>query len=110
LGRIWTEGGFTHALFQGRDGGSDVLLEQMQLNFSFRNKFIIVLPCGHQLDNNTFSKVYVFKCLTGYTDDGGYETKCVCFNNNKIKVNEELIIVILNCTLLHNQNDRWTVP
>jgi len=31
-------------------------------------------------------------------------------NNKKIKGNEELILVILNCTLLDNQNDRWTVP
>jgi hypothetical protein len=30
--------------------------------------------------------------------------------NNKINVNEELILVILNCTLLHGQNDGWTVP
>jgi hypothetical protein len=36
--------------------------------------------------------------------------KSVCFNNNKIKANEELIMVILNCILLHNQNDGWTVP
>ena len=27
-----------------------------------------------------------------------------------IKVNEELMLVILNCTLLHDQNDGWTVP
>jgi hypothetical protein len=37
--------------------------------------------------------------LTGYTDDDGYETKGVCFNTNKIKGNEELIRVILKCTL-----------
>jgi hypothetical protein len=33
-----------------------------------------------------------------------------CFNNNKIKGNEEPIMVISNCTLLHNQIDGWTVP
>ena len=52
--------------------GSEVLLEQEQLNFGFRNKFIIVLPCGLLVDNNTFSKMCVFKSLTGFTDDGGY--------------------------------------
>jgi len=50
---VWTEGGFTLALFQGWGVGSEVLLEQVQLNFSFRNKFII-LPCGLPVDNNTF--------------------------------------------------------
>ena len=62
-------------MFQGRGGGSDVLLEQVQLNFSFRNKLIIVLPCGLLVDNNTFSKMCVFKSLTSYTDDGGYENR-----------------------------------
>ena len=45
-GEVWTEGGFTLALFQERGRGSEVLLEQVELNFSFRNKFIIILPCG----------------------------------------------------------------
>ena len=53
-GEVWTEGGFTLALFQGRVAGSEVLLEQVQLNFSFRNKFIILLPCGRLVDNNKF--------------------------------------------------------
>jgi len=39
--------------------GSEVLLEQVQLNFNFQNKFIIVL-CGRLVDN-TFSKMCVFK-------------------------------------------------
>ena len=43
--------------------GSEVLLGQVQLNFSFRNKFT-VLPCGFLEGNNTFS-VCVFKSLTG---------------------------------------------
>ena len=34
-GEVWTEGGFTLALFQGCGAGSKVLLEQVQLNFSF---------------------------------------------------------------------------
>jgi hypothetical protein len=40
--------------------GYEVLLEQVHLNFSFRNKFVI-LPCGLLVDNNTFLKMYVFK-------------------------------------------------
>jgi hypothetical protein len=52
----------------------------------------------------------VFKSLTGYTDSDGYENRCAFFNNNKIKDNEELMLFILNCTFLHNQNDGWTVP
>ena len=40
----WNEGGFTLALFQGWGMGREELLEQVQLNFSFRNKFIILLP------------------------------------------------------------------
>ena len=52
-GGIWTEGGFILALFQEWDVGSEVLLEQVQHNFSFQNKFII-LPCGLLVDNNTF--------------------------------------------------------
>ena len=55
--------------------GSEVLLEQVQLNFSFRNKFMILFPCGLLVDNNTFSKMCLFKSLTGYTDYGGYVVK-----------------------------------
>jgi hypothetical protein len=39
-------GGFTLGWFQGWGVGSEVLLEQVQVNFRFRNKFIILLPCG----------------------------------------------------------------
>jgi hypothetical protein len=53
---------------------SEVLLEQVLLNFSFQNKFIN-LPCGRLVDNNTFSKMCVFQSLTGYTDYGGYVMK-----------------------------------
>ena len=53
--------------------GSEVLLEQVQLNFSFRNKFII-LPCGYLVDN-TFSKMCVFESLSSYIDYGGYVAK-----------------------------------
>jgi hypothetical protein len=31
-------------------------------------------------------------------------------NNNKSKGNAELFLIILNSTLLRNQNDGWTVP
>jgi hypothetical protein len=34
-GEVWTEGDYALALFQGWVVGSEVLLEQMQLNFSF---------------------------------------------------------------------------
>jgi hypothetical protein len=74
-GEVWTVGGFILALFQGWGVGSEVLLEQVQLNFSFQNKFIILLPCGFLVDNNTFSKMCVFESLTGYTDYGGYVVK-----------------------------------
>ena len=53
-GEVWTEGGFTLALFQGWGVVSEVLLEEVQLNFSFQNKFIILLPYGLLVDNNTF--------------------------------------------------------
>jgi len=43
--------------------GSEELLEQVQLNFSFRNKFIILLPCGLLEDNNTFKKCASLKVL-----------------------------------------------
>jgi hypothetical protein len=64
LGEVWTEGGFTLALFQGWGMWSEELLEQAHLNFSFLNKFITLLSCGHPVDNNTFSKICVFKSLS----------------------------------------------
>jgi hypothetical protein len=71
---------FTLALFQGWGMESEKLLEQVQLNFSFRNKFITLLPCGLVIENNAFSKMCVFKSLTGYTDYGGYENQnCIFF-------------------------------
>jgi hypothetical protein len=30
------------------------MVEQVQLNFSFPNKYVIVLACGLLVDNNTF--------------------------------------------------------
>ena len=66
---------------------------------------MILLPCGLLVENNTFFKMCVFKNLTGCTDCGGYENRNAHFSNNKIKGIEELMLVILNCTLLHDQND-----
>ena len=43
LGELWTGGGFTLALFQGWGVGSEVLLVQVRHDFSFRNKFLIVI-------------------------------------------------------------------
>jgi len=40
-----------------RGGVWGVLLERVQHDFSFRNKFIIILPCGLLVDSNTFSKI-----------------------------------------------------
>ena len=54
LVEVWTEGGFTLALFEGWGVGSELLWQQVQFNFSFRNKFIILLPCDLVVDNNTF--------------------------------------------------------
>ena len=99
-GEVWTEGGFTIALFQGSGLGNEVLLEQVQLNFSFLKKFIILLLCGLLVDNSTLLKMCIFKSLTDYTDcDGGYGNRNEQFCNNKIKVNEEFVLVILNCTV-----------
>jgi hypothetical protein len=62
-------------LFQGWDMGNEELLAQVQLNFIFWNKFIILHPFGLLVENNTFPKMYIFKSLTGYTDYGGYVMK-----------------------------------
>jgi hypothetical protein len=70
--------------------GVEVLLEQVQLNFSFRNKFIILLSCGHLVDNNTFSKMCVFKSISSYIDYGGYVVK----RNSaytRIRVNDHIV-------------------
>jgi CDP-diglyceride synthetase len=73
-GEVWTEGCFTFALFQGWGMGSEILLKQVQLNFSFQNK-LIIFPCGRLVDNNAFFKMCVFKSLAGCTDYGGYVVK-----------------------------------
>jgi hypothetical protein len=70
--------------------GSEELLEQVQINFSFRNKFIILHPCGLLVDNNTFSKICVLKVLTGYTDYGGYVMKRDS-SYTHIRVNDHIV-------------------
>jgi hypothetical protein len=40
----------------------------------------------------------------------GMKTEMCIFYSTKTKGNEELILIILNCNLLHDQNDGWTVP
>ena len=84
-GELWTEGGFTLTLFQGWGVGSEVLLEQVQLNF-------IILLCGLLVDHNTFSKMCIFKSLTGYTNYGGYVVKrdSACTH---IRVNDHTVAV-----------------
>jgi hypothetical protein len=77
--------------FRDGEGGVKYCWNRCSSNFSFPNMFIIVLLWGHQVDNNTFSKVCIFKSLTGYTYDGGYKTKNICLNNNKIKAVESLL-------------------
>jgi len=89
-GEVWTEGGFTLALFQGWGVGREVLLKWVQLNFSFQNKFII-LPCGRLVDNNTFSKMCFFKSLTGCTDYGGYVMKRNSAYTH-IRVNDHIVV------------------
>jgi hypothetical protein len=69
--------------------GREELLEQVQINFSFRNKFILH-PCGLVVDSNTFSKMCVFKSLTGYTDYGGYVLKRGSANT-RIRVNDHIV-------------------
>jgi len=34
------------------------------MSLILRNKFMILLPCGLLVDNNTFSKMCVFKLIT----------------------------------------------
>jgi len=53
----------------------------------------------------------VLKSFNGYTDDGCYENrKAYVLITNKIEGNAKFMLVILNCTLLHNQKDGWTPP
>jgi hypothetical protein len=89
-GEVWTEGGCTLDLFQGWGVGSEVLLEQVQLNFRFRNKFIILLQCG--LQKCAFLKVLLPTLIVVVM-----KTEMAFSNNNKIKDTEELMLVILNC-------------
>ena len=97
VGEVWTESGFILYLFQGWGVGSRVLLEQVQHNFSFRSKFIVLFPCGLLVDNNTFSIMCVFKSLTGYTDCGGYVMKndsaCIHIKVNNHTVSDRSVFI-----------------
>ena len=55
--------------FRGGGGGIEVLLEQVQLNFSFRNKFIILLPYGLLVD---FFFISHFYCTASLITDYKY--------------------------------------
>jgi hypothetical protein len=66
-------------------------LEQVQLNFSFRNKFKILHQCG--LQKCAFLKVILATPIVVVM-----KTEMCIFNNNKIEGNEELMLVILNLT------------
>ena len=46
--------------FRGRVWGVKYCLNRCS-SFSFRNKFIFLLPFGLLVDNNTFQKIWVFK-------------------------------------------------
>ena len=61
--------------FRGGVGEVKYCWNRCNFNFSFQNKFIIALPCRLLVDNNKFLKMCVFKILTRYTDDGGYENR-----------------------------------
>jgi len=87
---VWTEGGFTLAFYQRWGGGSEVLLEQVQLNFISWNRFTIFLVCGLPEENNTFSKMCVFKSLIGYTNYGGYVVKRVSAYT-RTRVNDHIV-------------------
>jgi hypothetical protein len=67
-------GKYTLALFQGWDGGNEVRFNTCSFNFSFPNKFVLVLPCGLLVEYVQILKNVCFlKCLTGYPDYCGYE-------------------------------------
>ena len=66
---------FHSRLVSGVGGGVKCCWNRGSSNFSSRNKFIPLLPCGPLVDNNTLPEMCVFKSLTGYTDYGGYVVK-----------------------------------
>jgi len=73
---MWTDVSFAFAFIFRVGAGSEVMLEQVQLNFSTSSYFITVLPCGLLLDDNTNQKCAFFEHLiTGNGDVGGYENQ-----------------------------------
>jgi hypothetical protein len=64
LGTYLDQGWFYSRLFSGKGWwGVNYCWNRCSSNFSFQNNFVIVLPWGHQGDNNAFSKVCIFKVL-----------------------------------------------
>jgi len=84
---VWTEGGFSLALFQGWGVRSEVLLEQMQLILSFRNNFIIFLPCELLVDKKYLQKCAFLKVRMATLIMVVMKTEMRIFSNNKIKGN-----------------------
>ena len=110
LGGIWTKGVLLSPCFRGGMGRVEYCWDRCSCNFSSPNKFIIVLPCDLLVDNNTYLKMFIFK-MSYWLHWWWWlwQPKCICCNNNKNKGNEGPMLVILNCTLQHNENNGWTL-
>jgi len=53
----------------------------------------------------------MFLRFTVCTNYVGYEHRNLhFFNNSKIKADDHLMLVVLKCSLVHDQNGGWTVP
>jgi hypothetical protein len=65
--------------FWGGVGGVKYCWNRCSSNFSFRHKFIIVLPRSVLAEYNTFPKMCIFKSLTPYTEDGGMKIEMRTF-------------------------------
>jgi len=102
---------YFHPSFRAGVGVVKYCWNRCRSNFSFRNKFIIVLSCGLLADNSILLKICIFNmsCWQHWWW-WLWKTNCGCFYINKNKGNEELLLVILNCILQRNQNDGWSVP
>jgi hypothetical protein len=70
-GEVWTEGGFTLALFQQWVWGGKYCCTRCNSILAFESSQFF----RGRLGDNTFSKMCVFKSLIGYTDYGGYENQ-----------------------------------
>ena len=111
LGAISDGGDFTVTLFRDGVWGENYCWNCCSYNFCCRNIFVIVYQCGLLVDKHKLLKYCGF--INSYELHWWWwlwKPKSVFFNNNKIKENEEHFLIISKCTLLHNQNDRWTLP